>query len=231
MPTLDPASFSDGIAYFREFHRLILKHCAELERIMEVTSPVDAKQKQDIADLLDFFGRQCPRHERDEEELIFPILLERTPHVGFQNVDTPVRFLIEGHEKINRETAALMDAWHAVGTHDLSGNTLTRSATHHATQQSNLAATAKSLATLYRKHIAMEEEKVYQLADRILTKEDRTGLIDSLRGKYDNENLTDVTTFSAPHYSNPAYNIQYVTEATSDKELPEDSDTSDDSDE
>src|SRR3954464_3136710 len=98
----DPNNFSDGVAFFREMHKVVLKSCADLDGLM------DDAEKQGVfksfanrpewEELFRFFTVIAPEHERDEERCLFPMLREKLPHVGFQPLDAPIHFLIEGHD-------------------------------------------------------------------------------------------------------------------------------------
>ena len=92
---------------------------------------------------------------------------------------------------------------------------LVRHAAHEA-EDVRFIATGRELVRLYREHIALEEARVYSVADKVLSGEEKLEMMDRIREAYGNEGITGIFTFDEPRFSNPAYDIQYSpTEAIS----------------
>jgi hemerythrin-like domain-containing protein len=210
----DPATYQDGVAYFRDMHKLILHNCAELDLLLNdaeregVFQSFAAKKEWD--ELLAFFVRVAPLHERDEEEFLFPALVAKIPRVGFQQPDAPIRFLIEGHEVLQQKTEVVVKDWFAFRNTPRDPATLAESHAKHAAEDAAFIANGRELVRLYRDHIAKEEERVYSIADKVLSFRERQQLIQNLREAYDNEAVTPPMLFDMPQFSNPAYNIHYT---------------------
>ena len=210
----DPATYQDGVAYFRDMHKLILHNCHELEELLNdaaregVFQSFAAKPAWD--ELLAFFVHTAPFHERDEEMFLFPAIAAKVPRVGFQQPNAPIRFLIEGHQVLQNKTEAVVKDWYAFRNTPPGPATLAESHEKHAAEDAAFIANGRELVRLYREHISIEEERVYSIADKVLDNLERQQLIQRLREAYDNEAITRPMPFDEPQYSNPGYNIRYV---------------------
>jgi hemerythrin-like domain-containing protein len=210
----DPAKYQDGVAFFRDMHKLVLHNCAQLELLLTdaeregVFKSFAAKKEWD--ELLAFFVRVAPLHERDEETFLFPAIVAKIPRIGFQQPDAPIRFLIEGHEVLQQKTEAVVKDWFAFRNTTRDPTTLAESHAKHAAEDAAFIANGRELVRLYREHVATEEQRVYSIADQVLDFHERQQLIQNLRGVYDNEAVTPAMLFDRPQFSNPDYNIHYT---------------------
>ena len=214
MNTPDPVDYQDGIAYFRDMHKLVLHNCLQLEELLDDAEKEGVFQsfaaKPAWNELLHFFAKIAPHHEHDEETYLFPAIAAKVPRIGFQQPNAPIRFLIEGHEILQNKTSALVRDWDVFRNMKRDPATLAESHDKHAAEDAAFVANGRELVSLYRDHIAMEEERVYSVADKVLGVHEKEQLILSLRDEYDNEAITSPMVFSEPQYSNPEYNIHYV---------------------
>lgn len=232
----DPNNYSDGIAFFRDMHKLVRQSCAELETLLAdaETSGVfkSFATRPEWEDLFRFFTVIAPEHERDEERYLFPLVIAKVPHVGFQQPDAPIRFLIEGHEVIERKLMQLLKDWNVFRTKPPDPAAIEESHAKHQAEDAAFIASGRELALRYREHITIEEQRIYDLADRMLSGTEKQQLIDLLRAGHDNEATTTLLEFDRPQFSNPSLNAAESTEAQGNvifnfEEDEEDDDASD----
>jgi len=225
----DLSKYLDGIQFFRDTHKLVLRNCADLEQLLR-----DAETRGVFASfaarpewntVFEFFLKAAPQHERDEERFLFPMITAKLPRMGFQQPDAPIRFLVEGHQVLQRNMEALVRDWEDFRKKPRDEASLIHSREQHAIEDAAFIASGRELVSMYRDHVAVEEERVYSVADKVLTGTDRLALLDSLRAAYDNEAMTPSMEFEAPQYTDPKYQIRYhSTDAVADAEFEEDSD-------
>lgn len=209
----DPANYDDPIKFLRAIHAIVLKNSEELERLA-----LDAEQEgvfksfashPEWNDLLLFYLKAAPQHEKSEEEWLFPVLTRKMPRLGFQNADSPIRFLVDGHDVLQARMMPLIKAWEQFKRKDRDESSLGASAERHAAEDAEFVAIARELAKLYRDHVDTEEQRVYSVADKMLGDADREEILEGLRSEYDNEANTGGIQFDPPQFSNPAYTMTY----------------------
>jgi len=225
----DPKDYTDGVKFFRDTHVVVLHNCAELSRMLDDAEAHGVFQSfashPEWESLFHFFTVDAPRHERDEDEILFPAVAARVPHVGFQQPDSPIRFLIEGHEVLARKTTALVHDWTVFRSTPHDAASLGAAHATHTKEDTNFIATGRELVRLYREHVQLEEERVYSVADKVLSGEEKLALADRLRDVYDNEAITSLINFDEPQFSDPHYNAQFIpTEAVGEENLPDEED-------
>jgi hemerythrin-like domain-containing protein len=229
----DPQNYQDGVLYFHDTHKVILHECAELENLL-----VDAESEgvfQSFAtrpewnDTLQFFQKSAPRHEREEEQFLFPAIAEHISRVGFQQPDSTIRFLIEGHEVLERSMDVLVHDWEAYLSIPHTASALGTAHDTHTTEDARFIATGRELIRLYREHIATEERRVYSQADKLLSGVEKLALSDRLRAFYGDDAITAILNYEEPRFSNPNYNIVYdPTEVVGDEALEPDEEEDED---
>jgi len=222
MITPDSKDYQDGVQFLREMHKVVLHNCAELEKLL-----TDAESRGVFASfaanpewdsLFQFFLKDAPHHEHDEERFLFPLVVAKVPRVGFQQPNAPIRFLIEGHDVLIRDTAQLVRDWEVFRNTPRDPATLAEAHAKHAAEDAAFIALGRELVALYRDHIATEEERVFSVAEKVLSGEEKLQLMDQLRSEYDNEATTTTLEFDRPQFSDPKYNVQVAwTEARGDK--------------
>jgi hemerythrin-like domain-containing protein len=231
----DPQKYQDGVQYFHDTHKVVLHACVELEELL-----LDAESKgvfQSFAsrsewnDIFDFFQKAAPRHEREEEEFLFPALAAHVPRVGFQQPGSTMRFLTEGHEVLQRNMEVLVHDWEAFRNITRDVASLGESHATHTSEDARFVATGRELVRLYREHIALEETRVYSVADKLLSGLEKLALMDLIRESYADEVVTSGFVFDEPRFSNPAFNITYSpTEAVGDDTVEPDEEEDDEDD-
>ncbi|HEY3875850.1 MAG TPA: hemerythrin domain-containing protein [Candidatus Kapabacteria bacterium] len=217
----DPEHYSNGVQFFRDSHKIILQVCVELERLLDdaETRGVFQSFAKDPAwsDVFQFMERAAPSHERQEQELVFPLVAEHVPHVGFQQPDSTIRFLIEGHEILIRKMIPLMKDWEVFLRIPQGDAAIETAHEKHPKEDAAFLANGRELIKLYREHIALEEERVYRVADKVLSGEEKFELAENIRDANSSEQLTGIYQFEEPRFSDPTYNVQYIpTEAISE---------------
>src|SRR5579883_963358 len=219
MNSPDPKNYKDGVQFFRDMHKLVLHNCAVLSTLLDdaesrgVFASFAAKPEWD--EVLQFFLKVAPQHERDEERFLFPAVANKVPHIGFQQPDAPIHFLVEGHEILQRQIVKLVHDWNVFRQTKQDENNLAESHAKHLTEDTAFIASGRELVRLYHEHVAIEEERVYSVADKVLTGNDKLELSDALRTEYGNEAVTGSFQFEGPQFSNPAYNVSEYTDARS----------------
>jgi hemerythrin-like domain-containing protein len=220
----DPKDYTDGVKFFRDTHIVVLHNCAELSRMLDDAEAKGVFQSfashQEWESLFHFFTVDAPRHEHDEEEYLFPTIAARVPHVGFQQPDSPIRFLIEGHQVLARKTRALVHDWTIFRATPHDPASLGSAHATHTKEDANFIAVGRELVRQYREHIAIEDQRVYDVADKVLSIEEKLELADRLRDAYDNEAITSLINFDEPQFSDPHYNAQFIpTEAVGEETI------------
>lgn len=220
----DPQQYQDGVLFLRDTHNIILYECAELEQLLADAQTRGVFQsfatRPEWNEVFGFFEKSAPRHERDEDEFLFPMLAAHVPRMGFQQPDLTIRFLIEGHQNLIRQMTPLVHDWEAFRTVHRDAEMLGGAHAAHAEEDARFVATGKEMIRLYREHIAIEETRVYSAADRLLSGEEKLEMMNRIREAYGNEGITGIFTFDEPRFSDPAYDIQYApTEAISEETI------------
>ena len=227
----DPKAYTDGVKFFLDCHKVVLHNCAELSDLLDDAEARGVYQsfasRPEWQSLFHFFTVDAVRHERDEDELLFPLVTPRVPHMGFQQPDSTIRFLIEGHDLLANQTNALLHDWKIFHSRTYDAATLGETHAKHTAEDAAFIANGRELVRLYREHVALENERVYSVAEKVLTGGEKLELADRLRDVYDSEAVTGFYNFDEPQFTNPAYNIQFVpTEAVGGEEIaPEEEET------
>jgi hemerythrin-like domain-containing protein len=231
----DPQHYQDGILFFHDTHKIILHECGELEELLADAQTRGVFQsfaaRPEWNDVFDFFQKSAPRHERDEDDFLFPAVAARVPRMGFQQPDSTIRFLTEGHEMLLRRMAPLLKDWEAFRSVPRDVTALEAAHDMHEQEDARFIANCRELVRLYREHIALEETRVYSVADKVLSGEEKLELIDRIREAYGNEAVTGIFNFDEPRFSNPAYNVIYdPTEVIAEETLEPDEEEDDEED-
>jgi hemerythrin-like domain-containing protein len=231
----DPKDYTDGLQFFRDTHNVVLHNCAELSRMLDDAEALGVFQSfashAEWESLFRFFTVDAPRHERDEEEFLFPAIAARVPHVGFQQPDSPIRFLIEGHQILAQKEEALVRDWAAFRAMPRDAASLGSAHAAHTAEDANFISRGHELVRLYREHIATEEQRVYAVAEKVLSGEAKLELADQLRDVYDNEAISSLIRFDEPQFSDPHYNAQFIpTEAVGDNTFDTEEDENEEED-
>jgi hemerythrin-like domain-containing protein len=159
--------FSNPLGVLSDCHRRI-EHFLQL--LITVTAQarggaLNAEQRDALEVALRYFEEAEPKHNADEEESLFP-RLRASQHPRAAEALAIVGTLAEDHE--------VAQAHHArVG---ILGQRWLAAARLSAAAARELATLLDTLATLYRRHIPVEDDELIPLARRILTAEDIAAL-------------------------------------------------------
>jgi hemerythrin-like domain-containing protein len=206
-PLPDPHQIDDPMRFLRACHGVIEENLITLESVIADAETrgvaVSFTDKPEWHDLFQFFSIAVQRHERDEEEGLFEMLLSKLPHTGFQSPDSPVRFLKEGHEVLGKRLGYLTSVWrNFLDTKD-----------EVDVSEPDFIGAAKELVSLYRDHISFENNGIYKTADNELTPAERERVMDAIRGNHEPDVETPVPDFSPPTFSGQIGEVQFVLKA------------------
>jgi hemerythrin-like domain-containing protein len=200
----DPNKFEDPIAYFRASHAVVLGCLNRLSALADQAAKegtlLNPNTNTEWADLLHFFSAIIPTHEKDEEKAIFPMVMQKVPHTGFQPEHSSLRFVLEGHEVLTTKAEWLVKSWKSFAE------------IPSEKQPALLNAFVESVAelvTLYHEHIKTEEELVYSKANELLTPDERQVAMAIIRNNHAPVLATGVPTFDPPTTSMPLLSYTY----------------------
>jgi hemerythrin-like domain-containing protein len=133
-------------------HDVILQALAVLEKLATRVAGNDLPPAEDLSGLLEFFtvfADGC--HHVKEETILFPAL----EAAGLTRGRGPVGMLLEQHEQGRRLVGSLRRELPALGG--------------DAAARHRFAAAAREYVAMLEQHIAMENEGLFAIADRMLT--------------------------------------------------------------
>lgn len=231
----DPQNYSNGVRFFHDSHKVVLQACALLDELLSDAEKQGVFQsfglRPEWKEVFDFFEKSAPRHERDEDEFLFPVVASRVPHMGFQQPDSTIRFLMEGHEVMMRKIEPLVRDWQQFLSRSPDAPALASAHAAHAVEDAQFIANGKELIKLYREHVEIEETRVYAVAEKVLSGEEKLAMIDRIREAYDNEEITGFFTFDTPQFTDPRYNAIISTDAISEKGVDAEDESEDEEEE
>jgi hemerythrin-like domain-containing protein len=149
------AGFEAPLEMLAACHGRVERQCQTLLRLVPhlAANGPDQAAREAARNIMRYFDTSARHHHADEEEDLFPTLLQSEPNAGLE----PLRGLIDALCAQHRQ---LEQAWAAV-RHKLDGislGTIAELDTGEVTR----------LVELYRSHIAREEEELLPLAARVL---------------------------------------------------------------
>lgn len=156
-PVQRPATFEEPHAMLMACHQRVLRMCTLLEKLYQHAAlhGADAQARQAAADVMRYFDLAGPEHHEDEERHLFPRMLF--------SADTRqtalARTLHEQHLHMSTLWQQLRPLLHAVVEGD-------------AQRLLADAPLVNEWATLYRAHVALEEDHAYPDAFALMTAED-----------------------------------------------------------
>lgn len=213
----DPRKYQDPIRYFRDSHGVITEQLAVLERLLVEASALGLEktfaQSEDAwTETLRFFRRSGPRHEREEEETLFPVLSDKLPSVGFRSANNPSKFLASEHFEMQRLTRDLTDIWNQFKTSNVA--TVEQAADFHRA--------GSELLAMYKQHVAKENEIIYKLAnEELLTPDERQEVMEGILALNSPQSSTAIFDYDQSDYSDASKSDIRAkrTDAVSDDEL------------
>jgi len=158
-------TFINPIGLLSDCHRRIERF---LQALLTVTSDtqggsLDDEHRHALETSLKYFHHAAPKHTADEEEDLFPIL-RKIDRPDLQRVLARVDQLEHEHRTAiewHREAEEIGERW--LNQDHLSGEETIR-----------LHELLTSLADLYRSHIAIEDQEVFPIAQKVLSESEKT---------------------------------------------------------
>jgi hemerythrin-like domain-containing protein len=157
------SDYSNPLGLLSDCHRRIEQFLGVL---IEVTSQargaeLNGDQRNSLEVALKYFREATPKHTSDEEESLFPRMLESSDERA-RSAISQLDHLHADHETADAahaEVEALGSEWLSIGT--LSSESVER-----------LRALLDRLQSTYEKHTAVEDNEIFPLAGQILSSED-----------------------------------------------------------
>lgn len=157
------SDYSNPLGLLSDCHRRIEQFLGVL---IEVTgqargAELNEDQRNGLEAALKYFRQATPKHTSDEEESLFPRMLESSDERA-RSAISQLDHLHADHEiadAAHAEVEALGSEWLSIGT--LSSESIER-----------LRSLLDRLQSTYEKHIAVEDNEIFPLAGQILSSED-----------------------------------------------------------
>jgi hemerythrin-like domain-containing protein len=169
-PTHD---FSDPTGLLSDCHRRIKMFLASLDAVGKVMDrPLNEEANRTLASALRYFREAAPKHTSDEEESLFP----RLRQVHDPEIHSALAKL-DSLEQDHRQAAPLHAEIEQLGQRCLSTGSLS---------PREAEAFRKAVATLlamYQQHIEVEDDLVFPLAARLLSKTDKAGIANEMAAR------------------------------------------------
>jgi len=153
------STFSDPLGLLSDCHRRIERFLDTLLRVTELRAgaALNHDERSALENALNYFEHAAPNHTADEEESLFPRMME---HAALSN---PVALAViaeleDGHE---RAAAAHEDV-------DRLGRAWLRDNALPPADAAELLKTLRELKTFYQRHIAAEDNELFPMAGRML---------------------------------------------------------------
>jgi hemerythrin-like domain-containing protein len=178
-------NFSDPTALLSDCHRRIEMFSGTLTAVAEV---IDRSPTEDTVRALEaalrYFGQAAPKHTADEEDSLFPRLRQiRQPEI--QNAFSKLRELEEEH----RWATALHEAIERLGARYLTEGSLL------GPEVDEFREAARNLASMYKRHIAVEDEWIFPWAARVLSDAEKSAIAGEMASRRDVRLVTEIAEF------------------------------------
>jgi hemerythrin-like domain-containing protein len=162
------AGFEAPLAMLADCHRRVERQCATLARLVAhlEANGSDSAAREGAAAVMRYFDTAAPNHHADEEEDLFPALIESMAGSDAVCLREIIAALLADHRELDRRWAALRRALQAV----VAGQSTPLS-----------AADVQGFADLYARHIALEEGELLPMAGRLLGDAELDRLADAMR--------------------------------------------------
>jgi hemerythrin-like domain-containing protein len=159
-------SFSEPTGLLSDCHRRIEMFVASLERVSRL---IDKQLERDARAALDsalrYFREAAPKHTADEEQSLFPRLRQ------LQHPDAQAAVgALEPLEKEHRRADSLHAEVDELGRRCLARGSLSKS------EADRFRHAVAELASIYKEHIRIEDELVFPVAGRVLSKTDKVAI-------------------------------------------------------
>lgn len=162
------AGFDAPLAMLADCHRRVERQCATLARLAPHLRAhgSDGAAREAATAVLRYFDTAAPNHHADEEEDLFPALIESMAGSDAVCLREIIGGLLSDHRELDRRWAALRRVLEAV----VAGQPATLP-----------SADVQDFADLYARHIAREEGELLPMAGRLLGDAQLERLGDAMR--------------------------------------------------
>jgi hemerythrin-like domain-containing protein len=175
-------NFSEPTRLLSDCHRRIEMFLGTLMVVAEVIhrSPTEDAARA-LASALRYFGEAAPKHTADEEESLFP-RLRQIRHAEIQAVFSKLEEL----EKEHLWAAPLHAEIQRLGARYLSMGSLASS------EVDEFRNDVRDLASMYKEHIAVEDELVFPLAARVLSDAEKSTIAEEMASRRNVQIVTEI---------------------------------------
>jgi hemerythrin-like domain-containing protein len=158
------ANFNEPFGLLRDCHRRVEMFLNALVRVADQAQghSLTSEQAQALERALRYFREAAPKHTADEEESLFPRLRQ---HNDVDSVALIAR--AESLERDHRSASLHHDTADHLGRIWLEKNKL------EATQFRSFQAAVTALAEMYKQHIAVEDNEVFPVAEKLLNRQEK----------------------------------------------------------
>jgi len=161
------SDFTDPIGMLGDCHRRIERFLSIIRKLASERhgAPLNKQEQNALAASLTYFREAAPKHTADEEESLFPRMRAADP-VAIGTLFDRIDALESDHRTavtLHTDVDKVSQSWLSRGKLSLD-------------EASHLVALVGRLATLYERHIALEDTEVFPTATRVLSASDRAAI-------------------------------------------------------
>jgi hemerythrin-like domain-containing protein len=165
--------FSDPTGFLSDCHRRIEMFLGALEGVAKIVDrPPTPESRRALDASLRYFRESAPKHNADEEESLFP----RMRMIRDTEIQATVARL-EELEKEHRRASPLHAEVERLGQAYLSGASLSEM------EIESFRKAVSDLAAMYREHIRVEDEVVFPVAARHLSRAEQIAIGDEMAAR------------------------------------------------
>jgi hemerythrin-like domain-containing protein len=166
-------SFSDPTGFLSDCHRRIEMFLGSLQRVAAVIDrPLAAEERAALESALRYFRESAPKHTADEEQSLFP----RLRKIHEPEIEAALATL-DALEGDHRKAEALHAEVDALGIQCLDQQCL------RAKNADQFRQAISDLASIYRKHIQIEDEVVFPAAKRRLSSPQQSAIANEMASR------------------------------------------------
>lgn len=154
--------FDRPIALMKDCHRRMERFLGVLEALaaLPAGTRLEAGQQESLQRAVDYFESAAPRHVADEEQSLFPRMRQ---YPQCKEALGELDHLEDDHCRAQ----SLHATCNAIGRFWMELSSLSEA------QHQRFAASVSELAEMYRSHIAIEDSRVFPLADSVLSENEK----------------------------------------------------------
>jgi len=166
-------NFADPTGLLSDCHRRVEMFLSSLKAVADVIAQPPAEEtKRSLEAALHYFAQAAPKHTADEEKSLFPRLRQiNDPEVqsAFSSLD---KLEADHHWAVPLHTAV-----ERLGKQYLLTGKLTNA------EVAEFRSSVASLASMYQKHIGIEDKLVFPLAERLLSKTEKAAIAQEMASR------------------------------------------------